>query len=119
MEQRQRAIAGERRAEMLQLVRARHVVDTFDQRHLPIGAASLADYGAERAPFAEVARPRPEAETPCRAAEFVEVIAVARGASGQRRREGRRSALEIAARAEDAVRIDHDAGVAHREVLAA
>ena len=64
-------------------------------------------------------RHRGELEATGRKAAFVEVIAVARRASGQPGGERGGPALEIAARSEDAVRVDHDAGIAHREVLAA
>src|SRR5258705_121580 len=49
---------------------------------------------------------------------FLEVIAVARRAPGERRAQRRRSALEIRARAAYAVAVDHYAGVAVGDVLA-
>ena len=60
-----------------------------------------------------------EPEPPGGAAACVEMIAVARGAAGQRGGQRRGPALEIAAGAEHAVRIDHDAGVAIGQMLAA
>src|SRR5690348_14625275 len=102
---------------MLQRVRTRRFLDPVNQRNLPIGAAGAADDTAERAPFAEVARLDLDAEMPRRLARPVEMKAVARGAAGQRRGQRRRTAFEIAARAEDAVGIDDDAGVAHRQML--
>ena len=104
---------------MLQRVRAGTFGDALDQRHLPIGAAFPPDNAAQRTPFRQVARRRREPETSGRQAAFVEVIAVARRAPGQPGGERGRPALEIAARAENAVGIDHHAGVAHREMLAA
>ena len=58
MKQRHRAKARQRRAEMLQRVGAGDRVDALDHRHLPVGAAGLADDAAQRAPFGEVARHR-------------------------------------------------------------
>ena len=104
---------------MLQRVGAGRLGDALDQRHLPIGSAGPPDNAAERAPFRQIARRRGEPETPGRQAAFVEMKAVARRPPGQPGGERGRPALEIAARAEDAVRVDDDASVAHREVLAA
>ena len=104
---------------MFQRIGARGVLDAVDQWHLPVGTAVAADDAAERAPFAEIARHDIDAEGAGRAAALVKMVAVSRRAAGQRGREGRRASLEIAARAEHAVRINDDAGIAHREMLAA
>src|SRR6202023_527517 len=93
--------------------------DALDDRDFPIGAARLADYAAQRPPFAEVARRRGEAEPPRGAPARIEMVAVARGAAGQPGSQCRRPAFEVAAGAEHAVRIDHDPGIAISHVLAA
>src|SRR5205814_6770192 len=110
VQQSRRTIARHRRAEMLQRVGTGRAVDALDQRHLPIGAAFAADDAAERTPFREVARLRGEAEAAGRAAAFVEVIAVTRGAAGQSGGKRRRAALEVAAGAKLADGRDPDAG---------
>ncbi len=56
VEQRDRAVARERRAEMLHLVGAGHAVDAGERGDLPVVAGEASDDAAERAPVAEVAR---------------------------------------------------------------
>src|SRR3954471_1012572 len=109
-EQRDRTVAGERGAEMLQRVRAGKFGDALDERHLPIGAAFPPDNAAQRTPFRQVARRRPEPEISGRQATFIEVKAVARRAPGQPGSERGRPALEIAAGTENAVGVNHHAG---------
>ena len=59
VEQRDRAVARHRRAEMLQLVGAGDALDARPAtRHLPIVAGEPADDGAQRAPIVELARRR-------------------------------------------------------------
>ena len=118
MEQRDRAEARQRGAEVLELIRIRRTVDAADDRHLPVAVADAANDTAERAPVGEIARLTGDAEMLGSGAVSVEVIAIARRSPGQARGKRRRTALEIAARAHHAVRIDHDPGIPHGEVFA-
>src|SRR5207245_5502074 len=78
VEQRDRAVARERRAEMLHLVGGRHALDADEGRDLPIVAGEAADNAAERAPFVELARREADIDDQCRLPPFLEVVAVAR-----------------------------------------
>ncbi len=119
VEQRHRAEARHRRAEVLELVGTGRAVDALDHRHFPVGAGARADDTAERAPVGQRSRLPGDVETFRRAAVGVEVQAVTRRAPGEPGGERRRAALEVRVGAEHAVAVDHDAGVAEGEVLAA
>ena len=120
VEQRDRAVARQRRAEMLHLVGSRHAVEPDQRRHLPVVAGEPPDDAAERAPLVQFARREAHVCTSkCRLPVLVEMIAVARRAAGQSRAQRRRPALEIGARAAHAVGVDHHAGVAIGAMLAA
>ena len=103
---------------MLQRIGTGDRLDALDRWDLPIRAASLADNAADGPPLGQIARYRGKPKAPGPAPAFVEMIAIARGAAGQCRGQCRRSALEIAARTEHAVRIDDDPGVAISEMVA-
>src|SRR5581483_11552830 len=104
---------------MLELVGARRALDAFDHGHRPVIAGEPADHAAERAPAIQRRRRVIDLDTQRAAALRFEVKAVARRAPGQSRRQRRRAALEVGARAAHRIGIDHDAGVAERTVLVA
>ena len=54
VEQRDRTVAGERRTEMLQLIRGGNAVDADQRRHLPIVAGDPPDDAAECAPIVQL-----------------------------------------------------------------
>ena len=56
VEQRNRAVASERRAEMLHFVGGGHAFDADERGNLPIIAGQATDDAAERAPVVELAR---------------------------------------------------------------
>ena len=98
VEQRDRAVARQRRAEVLHLVRGRHAVEPDERRHLPVVAGEPPDDAAERAPVVQF--PRREADLHQQRGKpmLVEMKAVARRAAGQARAQRRRPALEVRAR---------------------
>ena len=114
-----RAEARQRRAEMLELVGVGHGLEARDDRHLPVAVGGAADDAAERAPVGEVRGLDASREMHGPGAMRIEVVAVARRAAGQPGGQRRGPALEVAARAHDAVGVDDDAGVAEGQVLAA
>ena len=118
VEHRHRAVARERGAEVLERVGGGGAVDARDHRHVPVGVDRPPDDRAEGAPVVQRLRPRPGLEQMGAASMAVEVAAVARRASGQPGADGRRPALEVAARAAYAVGVDDHPGVAEGRVLA-
>ena len=118
VEHRHRAVARQRGAEVLELVGGGGAVDPGDHRHVPVGVDRPPDDRAEGAPVVQRLRPRPRLEQVGAASMAVEVAAVARRASGQSGADGGGSALEVAARAAYAVRVDDHPGVAEGGVFA-
>src|SRR5262249_56850200 len=86
---------------------------------LPVVASQRADDAAQRAPVVKLARSPADVDHQRCLAPLIEVIAVTRGAAGQRGAQRRGAALEVRARAAHAVAVDHHAGVAIGDVLAA
>ena len=98
VEQCDRAVAGQRGAEMFQSRRSRARDRCRDHRHLPVVAGETPDDAAQRAPIVQVARRVRDVDQQGCAAMRVQMIAVARRAAGQPGGERRRSALEVGAR---------------------
>src|SRR5262249_20838565 len=118
VEQRNRAVARKRRAEMLHLIGRGHAFDADDRGNLPIIAGQATDDTTERTPVVELARGPSDVDAGRRPPPLLEVVAVTRRAPGERGGKRRRSAFEIRARAAHAVAIDHDPGIAVGDVLA-
>src|SRR4051812_37200512 len=111
MEHGNRAVARERRSEMLELVRIGYVVQACNHRHRPIAVGGATDDTSERPPVGEVAGLVVDRKMHRSEATLFEMIAVARCAPRQSGSKRRWAALEIAARSHHAVGIDDDAGV--------
>ena len=112
-----RAVAREGGAEVLERVRSRRAVDAGDDGHVPVGIDRLPHDCAERPPFVQGVGPRLDLEQVGAAAMAVEVAAVTRRASRQPGADGRRPALEVAARPAHAVGVDDHPGVAEGGML--
>ncbi len=103
---------------MLELVGGRSRVDAGDYRNRPIGSGALAYERAERTPVAQTARAFLHFEQMCATAAAIQMATLARHPAGERRRQRRRPAFEVAARAANAVGINGGARVTERQVLA-
>ena len=119
VEERDRAEARHRRAEVLERVGAGRGFEAFDERHRPVVAGETADHAAERAPFVQALRREIDADTAALRGAAFQMEAVARRAPGQPRGERRGPAFEVGARAAHRVGVDHHAGIAEGDVLAA
>src|SRR5262249_32945453 len=106
-----------RGAEVLELVGTGWPFDSLDHRHGPVVPGDFSDHRSKPSPFVERSGLEVDANMNCRAALFVEVKAVTRGASGQTGRERRRAAFEIRQRTAHRVGVDDDSGVAERDML--
>ena len=95
------------------------MLDANKDRHLPIIAGEAADDAAERAPIVERARGKRDIDDERRPPLLVQMITIARCASGQCCAQRRRPALEVGTRAAHAVAVDHHPGITERHVLAA
>src|SRR5271166_1806847 len=82
VEQRDRAVARQRRAEMLQLVRCWDAVDADQRRHLPVIAGDAAHGATERAPVVQFARRICDAQKHCGTPLLRQMVAIAWGAAG-------------------------------------
>src|SRR5262249_60023673 len=92
--------------------------DPDDGGNLPIVAGQPSDDAAERAPVVEFARCPAQLDDERCLPSFLEVITVTRRPPSQSGAQRRWPALEIRTRAAHAVGIDHDPGIAVRDVLA-
>src|SRR5262249_57454805 len=107
VEQRTRAVARERRAEMLHLIGGGHAFDADERGNLPIIASQATDDTAERAPVVELAWREADVDDERRPPPFLEVIAVPRRARRQRGREPRGPPLQLRTPPPHAVSLDH------------